>query len=141
MKSKKRSREQILSCCSNIGPDDGVDPKTFFRKSGRKKTNRKALQMCGEIAQTISQVLAWESSDDLLRSLEVHSVVPAPDSTRVLVTVYVPRAMKNVNDAQVEARLVSCRGKLRTEAAAAIHRKRVPELAFRVLRREEASDD
>ena len=89
MKSKKPSRRQMLANCSEIRPDDGVDPRTFFRKSGRKATNRKALQMCGEIAQTLNWVLAWESGDELLQTLTVESVEPAPDSTRVLVTVAV----------------------------------------------------
>src|SRR5207244_650002 len=86
-KFKKPSRQQVSSSCDELGSEDGTDPRIFFRKSSRKKTNRKALQLCGQIAQTISAVLAWESGDDLLRSLIVEAVEPAPDSTRVLVIV------------------------------------------------------
>ena len=77
MTSKKPSRRQLLSFCSEIRSDDGVDPRTFFRKSGRKPNNRKVLQMCGEIARTLSGVLAWESGDDVLRGLAVDAVEPA----------------------------------------------------------------
>src|SRR5205807_2594335 len=89
MNPKKRSHRQILSSCNEIGPDDGVDPRTFFRKPSRQGTNRKLLQLCGQIGRTLNSVLAWESGDDLLRDLLVESVEPAPDSTRVLVTVQV----------------------------------------------------
>ena len=136
MKSKKPSRRDILSCSSEIGPDDGVDPRTFFRKPSNWKTNRKALQLCGQIARTLSRVLAWESADELLRSLTVESVEPAPDSTRVLVTVSSSASAATQDAAQLLERLRRATGKLRTEVAASIHRKRVPELIFRVLGRE-----
>src|SRR5436190_2227200 len=87
MKAKKPSRRQILSSCNQPGPEDGADPRTFFRKPSRRGLNRKALQLCGQVAQTLSAVLAWESGDDLLSDLTVESVEPAPDSTRVLVSV------------------------------------------------------
>jgi ribosome-binding factor A len=132
MTSKKPSRRQLLSSCSEIRPDDGVEPRTFFRKAGRKANNRKALQMCGEIARTLSAVLAWESGDNVLRCLAVDAVEPAPDSTRVLVTVYIQTPLENADVGQVLERLHRSRGKLRTAVAAAIHRKRVPELVFRV---------
>ena len=86
MKSRKPSRRQILSSCHEIGPDDGVDPRTFFRDPARPKTNRKALQLCGQVARTLQAVLAGETGDDLLRELQVESVVPAPTSARLLVT-------------------------------------------------------
>jgi ribosome-binding factor A len=139
MKSKQPSRKQMMSSCEEIRPDDGMDPRTFFRKSGRKKTNRKALQMCGEIARTLSQVLAWESGDDLLRSLVVESVEPAPDSTRVLVTLCSTVSVAESEFGQILDRLQRARGRFRTEVATAIHRKRVPEIAFRVLGRGEVT--
>ena len=124
MKPKRPSRREILSSCSEIRPDDGVDPRTFFRKSGRKPNNRKALQMCGEIARTVGAVLAWESGDEVLRSLAVDAVEPAPDSTRVLVTVHLQTPVENASVSQVLEHLDRSRGKLRTAVAAAIHRKR-----------------
>jgi ribosome-binding factor A len=129
----------LHSSCDEIGPEDGLDPRTFFRPSARKRTNRKALQMCGQIAQTLSSVLAWESGDDLLRNLWVESVEPAPDSTRVLVTVCAPVAVEGVEAGLILERLHRASGKLRTEIAAAIHRKRVPELVFRVSGRGEVN--
>jgi ribosome-binding factor A len=133
MKSRKPSQRQILSSCHEIGPDDGVDPRTFFRRPSRQRTNRKALQMCGEIARTLSAVLAWESGDDLLRCVTVVSVEPAPDSTRVLVRVCIPQSADVLTPSQVLEGLHRLSGKLRTEVAGALHRKRVPELVFQVV--------
>jgi len=132
MKYKRPSDRAMLSSCDAIGPDDGVDPRTFFRKPSRQRTNRKALQLCAQIAQALSLVLN-ESRDELLRSLMVETVEPAPDSTRVLVSVSLPAGTHHVSRSDVLQRLHGACGRLRTEAAAAIHRKRVPELAFCVL--------
>jgi ribosome-binding factor A len=133
MKFKKSSRREFASFCNEIGPEDGTDPKTFFQKSSRRRINRKALQLCGQIARTLSQVLAWESGDDRLRNLMVTAVEPAPDDSRVLVTVVLETAELTLSPGEVLELLRSCRGWLRSEIGAAIHRKRVPELAFRVL--------
>jgi ribosome-binding factor A len=77
-------------------------------------------------------VLAWESGDELLRNLMVDTVEPAPDSTRVLVTVALPAHGPGADPHLVLERLNRLSGKLRVEVAAAIHRKRTPELIFRV---------
>src|SRR5947207_1446903 len=85
---KHPRHQQILASCHEVGPDDGADPRTFFRKPSRRVTNRKALQLCGEVARTLSWVLGGECGDEVLRDLIVDSVVPAPDSSRLLVTLY-----------------------------------------------------
>jgi ribosome-binding factor A len=138
MKFKKQSFREMSSFCDEIGADDGVDPRSFFGSGSRKKTNRKALQLCGEIARTLSAVLAWESGDELLSRLTVESVAPAPDSTRVLVTMWLEGAAEPADVSLVLQRLQRASGKLRAEIATAIHRKRVPELAFQVFTRGEA---
>jgi ribosome-binding factor A len=92
--------------------------------------------MCGEIARTLGMVLGWESGDPLLRELIVEAVEPAPDSTRVLITVSLP-CESRFGYGEILNRLLRATGRLRTEIAAAIHRKRVPELTFRVVGRGE----
>jgi ribosome-binding factor A len=138
MKRKRLSRSQIRSCAQDIGPEDGADPKLFFRKRSEKKLNRKALQLCGEVSRTLQQVLAWELADDLLNLLRVEAVVPAPDSSRLLVTVSVTEAA-GIEPGQIMARLRAATGRLRTEIAAAVERRRVPDLAFQVSVRKEGT--
>jgi ribosome-binding factor A len=141
MKRKKPSRKDLLSACDEIRSDDGVDPRYFFRERSEKKPNRKTLQLCGEVARTLGYALAWEVGDDLLRQLQVESVIPAPDSSRLLVTVSLCAALTTLLPEQLLERLQRVTGKLRAEIAAAIHRRRVPELTFRVGLRKEVADD
>jgi ribosome-binding factor A len=136
MKRKYPSRNDLLSSCSDIGPDDGVEPRTYFRQSpDNKPHNRKALQLCGEVFRALSHSLAWELGDATLSELCVEAVVPAPNSTHLLVIVSLP---DGVDPAIVRERLQRYMGRLRAEVAAAIHRRRVPELTFQIERRKEA---
>ncbi len=137
MSLSKREREEMLAHCGEIHPDDGVDPREFFRKSGSpKKTNYKVYQLCRQVAETLDQILSGElvvsgkPCDDLLDSLRVMDVVPAPDSSRLLVTL----ACDGRNEVRtIEKRLSVMNGWLRSEVAAAITRRKVPTLAFRII--------
>lgn len=131
MNSKRRSRKQLFSSCDDVGSKGGVDPRMFLQNQSRGRPNRKALQLCRQISHTLGSVLAWESGDDLIRDLLVLSVDPAPDSSRVLVTVSLQTA---ADVSVVLEKLRQHSGRLRTEVAAAIHRKRAPELVFRVVK-------
>lgn len=130
MKRKKPSRKELLSSCSEIGPEDGADPRVFFRKRAEIKVHRKTLQLCSEVLKILSHALSWELGDDSLNVLFVESVVPAPDSTRLLVCLRAPAGTENP-ELLLEALRHSV-GKLRAQIAAAIHRRRVPELGFRI---------
>jgi ribosome-binding factor A len=130
MRSRKISRRSILSATSDVGPGDGHDPRYDRADEPAKVKNRKALQLCGQIAETLTLVLA-DSGDEVLQNLLVESVVPWPTSARVLVTV-VP-AMTDRSDQQLIAgRLETAGLRLRSEVAAAVHRRKAPDLLFRV---------
>jgi ribosome-binding factor A len=137
MKRKKPSRKDLLSSCNEIGPDDGLDPRIFFRKASEKKANRKTLQLCSEVAKTLAYALSWEMGDDLLSLLQVERVAAAPDSSRLLVTVSLQAPPDLVDPARVVERLQQSTGKLRAAVAAAVCRRRVPDLTFRLELRKE----
>ena len=103
------------------------------REAPAKVANRKALLLCGEAERTLSAVLAGECGDDVLRNLVVASVQPAPTSARLLVTVYAATPIEGVDAPAILARLERARGLLRTEVASALHRRRAPDLMFRVV--------
>lgn len=119
----------MLSSCADLGAGDGDDPRFDRREGSGKVPNRKALQLCAQVAQALMGVFA-ECGDDVLRDLLIESVAPAPNASRLLVTVLpaVP-----LDSAVVREHLEHARGKLRSEAVAAIHRRRAPDLLFRVL--------
>jgi ribosome-binding factor A len=132
MKRKRSFHKDLLASCAHVGPDDGLDPRTSFRTGTARPTNRKALQLCREVMRTVSYALAWELGDDLLNSLVVEAVVPAPNSSRLLVTVYQWPSARAALPEEVLARLHQYAGRLRTAVAADVHRRRVPELTFRL---------
>jgi ribosome-binding factor A len=115
---------------SDIGPGDGLDPRFDRPDDGGKVKNRKALQLCSQVAENLALVLA-DSGDAALQNLLVHSVEPWPTSARVLVTV-APAVAEGFDESIAIAHLDSARSRLRTEVAAAIHRRKVPDLIFRV---------
>jgi ribosome-binding factor A len=67
-----------------------------------------------------------------LRSLKVVSVTPAPDASRLLVTVEPVPPAGAADPGLVLARLGRASGWLRSEVAAAVTRKRAPVLTFRL---------
>jgi len=100
-------------------------------RSGRQRSseNHKTLALCRQAQRALSLSLGGECGDDVLNSLYVESVVPAPDATHLLVCVVVPVRL-GVGIPDVLERLERVRGILRTAVAQAITRKRVPELSF-----------
>ena len=118
--------------------EDGSDPRLFHDRRGRHRPpaapgstghppGRKAVQLADQVRELVSGLLA-SSGDDGLRSLEVLSVTPAPDSSRMLIVV---RCAGPV--AETEARLAAAAGWLRVGVAEGVTRRRVPGLAFGVV--------
>jgi ribosome-binding factor A len=130
---RKPSRKDLLASCDEPGPGDGIDPRLGTRDDGHKVPNRKALQLCRQVAHALGLALA-ECGDDVLRDLAVASVTPAPTSARVLVSVYLTTQSDQVNAAEVLERLQHAQGLLRSEVAAAIYRCKTPELLYQVVR-------
>ena len=125
MPFRKPSRNRLRSLCAEVHPDDGSDPRVFFRKDGSSgKPDHKARQLCRQVADVLGSLL-----DDL----QVVGVEPMPDSTRLLVTV-TPKLPDDPNDpAAILGRLNLSASWLRGEVAAAITRRRVPLLSYRVV--------
>jgi ribosome-binding factor A len=129
MRSRKKvSRPDLLAPCAVPGLGDGIDPRLDRREGRGVAFNRKARQLCAEVARTLNGILA-ESGDDVLRDLLVESVVPAPNTARLLVTIPPSSA---IEASQILQHLERTRGRLRREIAAAICRRRVPDLVFRM---------
>jgi ribosome-binding factor A len=107
-------------------------PSSRNSSNGREKgRGRKTLQLCRQVERTLNYILAGECDDDVLRDFTVASVEPAPDASRLLVTV-VPNLAGSYDLPLVLEHFERATGMLRTFVATAIHRKRAPELTFRV---------
>jgi ribosome-binding factor A len=81
------------------------------------------------VAHTVDGALA-ASPDPVLRDLQVLSAVPAPDSSRFLVTVASLRRLTPDEAVAILERLQAVAASLRAEVASAISRRKVPLLAF-----------
>ncbi len=116
---------------AEVHEDDGQDPRYFYRKETKPtKAGRKAMQLCAQVADTLT-LLFSESTDDVLQSLDVINLVPAPNAAQLLVTVAPAAGAPPLDETQVHDALARAGGRLRSEIAAAINRKRVPRLSFR----------
>ena len=99
-------------------------------RGGRGGPDRKTLQLCKQVQQTLEYVLTGESGDDTLRGLYVAAVDPAPDASRLLVTVTPQDRTAAFDAAAVLEKLAYAQPRLRSEVAGAISRRKVPDLTF-----------
>jgi ribosome-binding factor A len=130
MPSRRVSRKDLHSGCDHVGPGDGLDPRYDHLQPGQKRPGRKTLQLCGQVAETLAGVLA-EQADGVLRDLMVVSVKPVGGG-RLLVTLTPAPSAAVRDNAVILTRLVNAHGLLRNEVAAAVHRRKVPDLVFHV---------
>ena len=128
------SRKRLQSLCTEVHPDDGADPRYFFRKDGdRKPGRRKAEQLAKQVGAILDSLLAGATADPVLNGLTVVAVEPAPDAATLLVTVTRTEGAEVTSPAAILAHLGRAAGWLRSEVATAITRKRAPMLVYRVV--------
>jgi len=119
-----------------------VDPERFFGELDRsKRANWKALQLCKQVERAAATVLAGECGEDVLVGASVADVAPAPDASRLRVTVVLASGRTGECVLQAREALLSRAGAFREEVARSIWRKRVPELAFDVRLAEEMAHE
>jgi len=132
MTSDERTREPSFAlpgevCAEDLGFVTGRKPRFKSHNEGRK-----AKQLCRQVADTLDLVLG-DCRDERLQALHVISVAPAPNSSRLLVTVSVDLAGDEFDRQGILELLDQHTGRLRAEVAASINRKRVPTLAFHIV--------
>ncbi len=121
------SNKDMAQLADQLGPDDGIDPRLIRPDLTGRTIRRNTLQLCRQVARTLGEALAG-CADEVLQNLHVVGVVPAVGGGRLLVTL----AASHPDD-RVERHLARAYGLLRSEVAAAINRRRTPELVFRVV--------
>ena len=127
MTRSKWPREPRGLTTDDLGPDD------FFESSRRRSCERKTQQLCAEVERTLAFLLEAESADDCLQGFYVEAVEPAPNASRLLVVLRPWGLAINHDLKAVLARLGEVKGYWRAQVAAAINRKKVPDLVFQVL--------
>ena len=134
MAHDERQRERLRALCGELQDDDGVDPREFFQPiRKRDKARRKSKQLCRQVQKTLDLVFSGEMRDELLGDLRIVSVTSSADSSALLVMVVADVPPDRFDRTQIEARLAEMSGRLRSEVAGAITRKRTPLLVFHLL--------
>lgn len=132
MFSDRVSRDDLDRLCDTPGPDDGIDPRWLRDVPEDRHIGRKTLQLCRQVGRILQETLAG-LADDVLRDLDVVGVGPASGSGRLLVTLR-PAATVSVRDpAIVSHHLARAHNLLRQEVAQAVHRRKAPDLVYRVI--------
>jgi ribosome-binding factor A len=140
MASKKNPRRgRTPPLCGEFGPEDGIDPRTYFDESFDPKEDHKVRRLCGQAARALRLVFPDSLGDEVFRELAIIGVEPAPDPSRLVVTVGPARPGVVVDAALVMEALRRVAGFLRSEVAVALNRKRAPTLIFRVAGSEEGT--
>ena len=93
----------------------------------------KSLSLCTQARHALEYAIGGECRDEALTGLEVVKVLPDPTVRRLRVWLCSPAEMDEHERRHVLRRLEAARGFLRSRVAAAIHRKRTPELVFELL--------
>jgi ribosome-binding factor A len=132
MPERRPSKKRLRALCAEISAEDGTDPRDWLKGlHGPKPDRRKARQLCAQAAEALTLLLA-DASDDILRGLDVAGVEPSPDTSQLLVTVR-PMPGTTADSAAILAALSCAAGRLRSEVASAITRRRAPLLIYRVM--------
>jgi ribosome-binding factor A len=121
-----------------IEMDADADDLFGERRSRRRGVTFKDQQLCEQVFQILSVAMA-DLGDEVLRQLSIETVEMGPDASRLSVAVLMPPGQAVPWD-DVMDRLGRVRGVLRSEIASGIHRKRTPELSFRVVMPEPAEE-
>ncbi|MGD8452827.1 MAG: ribosome-binding factor A [Phycisphaerae bacterium] len=132
MPSHKRKKTDLRALCAQLHPDDGVDPREDRRRDAEyeRKPDRKIWQLCKQVEQTLQLAFGALPQAAALAGVTVSEVTPAPNAGRLRVVIAVPVPDRA---AQVLAIVRQHARQLRAEVAAAITRRRAPELTFDVL--------
>ena len=132
---KKRSQKDnnaISLSCDTFYPDDGVDPRLYLRR-GFKKKNKKIHRLCSQVMRTLNVSLSTEGRHDLLQGLSVDTVQPAPNASRLLVSVSTIKPLHQEECEELRQLLKQMKGLFREELAIVLHRKHVPDLIFQLF--------
>ena len=129
MASRRFERKPPTGLCVELQIEDGKDPRFDIKQPQGKVSNRKALQLCRQVERTLMVAL----EGDVLRDLTVESVLPAPDSSRLLITLRY-HGPQSVATAEIHNALNASHAELRGEIAADIHRRKTPDLTFHIVR-------
>jgi ribosome-binding factor A len=115
----------------------GADPEAMADAMFGGETapvDRKTQQLCRQVERVLGMLFAGELADDVLCTLTVMDVLPAPNASRLQVLL-TPSGDLLESEESVRERLEKARPFLRSQVAQAIQRKKAPELLLALVPR------
>jgi ribosome-binding factor A len=91
-----------------------------------RRVDRKTLQLCRQVQRALMFAMS-ETGDDVLLDVQIEDVEPSPGPGQMLVTV-----SGSAEPAEILDAIHRNSGHLRNEVAAAITRRKAPELFYKV---------
>lgn len=129
MKTPNRRGDVLRALCAQVNEEDGLNPRLEKKDVARNGAIKKDWQLCKQVLLALAVALQSEAADGRLREIEIVSVDPDPDASRMRVGIR-PQEGSRLEWPDALARLRTARGFLRSCVGEAISRKRVPELVF-----------
>ncbi len=125
------------TCCAELGPEDGVDPRLLNNKKWKSKKSshfdcRKQGQLCKQVERTITLFFAGESLQPELNDLSVKEIELTTSGKMLSVVLLIPTAMGHEELNGIVDALSRVRGLIRSVVTQSIHRKRAPSIQFRI---------
>lgn len=139
MALSRKQRDTMRALCGEIHEEDGVDPRNYFQAGGsdRHKNDYATLRLCAQVRQTLELCLPGALGDVGL-TLRVESVTPAPDASRLLVSIATDASTTEEHRRRITARLAELTPWIRSEVASAITRRNTPGLVYALAVRDES---
>ncbi len=103
-----------------------------MRSRNHGSNDRKAAQLCAQVRRALDFGLSEALSDSTLDAY-IMDVLPAPNTSHLLVTVQPAAPLDEEGVRSLQATLERHAGMLRTAVAESIHRRKTPTLSFRVV--------
>lgn len=132
-KHRDRRRRRAPATTEYSHHDPAADPNVLFGAAVPAQAQRKLEQLCRQVEERLALVLAGEVDDPHVAALTPIAVEPEPGSGNLVVVLALPPGAGAGEAARVARRLEVLRSFLRAEVASAIHRKRTPNLVFRIV--------
>ena len=104
-----------------------------LRRKSAAPAQWKAQQLCAQVRQVLEMSLAEFGNDPLLESVFLVSVEPAPNASRLCVTVTADSEEGPVDVPAILDALCELRPMLRREISEEINRKKTPMLVFQFV--------
>ncbi|MCP4235583.1 MAG: ribosome-binding factor A [Aestuariibacter sp.] len=130
MNQSKNWQRNVNQLCGEIGPDDGIDPRTIARAMDRKSSSRKGKQLGKEAKQTVSMIFSGELSDPVFQDIEVIDVSASEDGQFLCVSLTQADTDVELDELLVLEKCQAVQGFLRSAIAETVKRKRVPTIRF-----------